>query len=58
LPGTCHHLDPIFSGLRGPSFGIAASTFFTLGVIPVVYYLVYARTPGHGIQAIQSEVEE
>jgi multidrug efflux pump subunit AcrB len=44
-------LDPIFSGLAWSIvFGILASTFFTLGVIPVVYHLVYARVPGHGIR--------
>ena len=37
-------LDPIFSGLAWSIiFGITASTLFTLGVIPVVYYLVYAQ---------------
>ncbi|MCE5229536.1 efflux RND transporter permease subunit [bacterium] len=42
-------LDPIFSGLAWSIiFGVAASTIFTLGVIPVVYYLVYANKPGHG----------
>ena len=35
-------LDPIFSGLAWAiMFGIVASTFFTLLVIPVVYYLLY-----------------
>ncbi|MEN6625540.1 MAG: efflux RND transporter permease subunit [Candidatus Sumerlaeia bacterium] len=43
-------LDPIFSGLAwSVIFGVAASTVFTLGVIPVVYYLVYANKPGHGL---------
>ncbi len=43
-------LDPIFSGLAwSVIFGVAASTIFTLGVIPVVYYLVYANRPGHGL---------
>jgi len=43
-------LDPIFSGLAWAIiFGIAASTLFTLAVIPIVYYLVYERTPGHGV---------
>jgi multidrug efflux pump subunit AcrB len=42
-------LDPIFSGLAWAIiFGIAASTLFTLVVIPVVYYLVYDRRPHHG----------
>ena len=43
-------LDPIFSGLAWSIiFGITASTLFTLGVIPVVYYLVYAHRPGNGL---------
>lgn len=43
-------LDPIFSGLAWAIiFGIAASTLFTLAVIPVVYFLVYGRAPGHGL---------
>ncbi len=43
-------LDPIFSGLAWAIiFGIAASTLFTLAVIPVVYYLVYAAAPGRGL---------
>jgi len=45
-------LDPIFSGLAWAIiFGIAASTIFTLFVIPVLYSLVYAGKPGHGIPA-------
>ncbi len=49
-------LDPIFSGLAWSIiFGIAASTLFTLGVIPVVYNLVYARRPGHGLRAAREE---
>ncbi len=43
-------LDPIFSGLAWAIiFGIAASTLFTLVVIPVVYYLVYDGQPHHGV---------
>ncbi len=43
-------LDPIFSGLAWAIiFGIAASTLFTLAVIPVVYYLVYDHQPNHGL---------
>lgn len=49
-------LDPIFNGLAWAIiFGISASTIFTLGVIPVVYKLVYGgrhRTP------IAKELEE
>jgi multidrug efflux pump subunit AcrB len=43
-------LDPIFSGLAWAIiFGIAASTMFTLFVIPVLYKLVYGNKPGHGL---------
>ncbi|MGB5746810.1 MAG: efflux RND transporter permease subunit [Desulfobacterales bacterium] len=43
-------LDPIFNGLAWAIiFGIAASTLFTLLVIPVIYSLVYADQPGHGL---------
>jgi multidrug efflux pump subunit AcrB len=43
-------LDPIFSGLAWAIiFGIAASTLFTLMVIPVLYNLVYGNKPGHGL---------
>jgi len=43
-------LDPIFSGLAwAVIFGLAASTMFTLFVIPVIYSLVYAARPGHGL---------
>ncbi|UCF93479.1 MAG: efflux RND transporter permease subunit [Desulfobacterales bacterium] len=43
-------LDPIFSGLAWAIiFGIAASTMFTLFVVPVLYKLVYGRQPGHGL---------
>jgi multidrug efflux pump subunit AcrB len=42
--------DPIFSGLAWALiFGLLASTAFTLLVIPVVYYLLYANKPGHGV---------
>ncbi len=35
-------LDPIFSGLAWALiFGIAVSTFFTLIVVPLVYYMAY-----------------
>jgi len=41
-------LDPIFSGLAWAIiFGILASTLFTLVVVPVVYWLLYARSGGH-----------
>jgi len=45
-------LDPIFSGLAWAIiFGLAASTVFTLFVIPVLYSLIYANKPGHGLPA-------
>ncbi|MCP5151084.1 MAG: efflux RND transporter permease subunit [Chromatiales bacterium] len=45
-------LDPIFSGLAWAIiFGVSASTAFTLGVIPVAYWLVYreARSDSEGV---------
>jgi multidrug efflux pump subunit AcrB len=37
-------LDPIFSGLAWALiFGIAVSTFFTLIVVPVVYFMAYGH---------------
>ncbi len=43
-------IDPIFSGLAWALiFGLFASTAFTLFVIPVAYWLIYARRPGHGL---------
>jgi multidrug efflux pump subunit AcrB len=43
-------LDPIFSGLAWSLiFGLLASTIFTLFVIPVTYWLLYAHKPGHGM---------
>ncbi len=43
--------DPIFSGLAWALiFGLLASTLFTVLVVPVAYWLIYARTPGHGAQ--------
>jgi multidrug efflux pump subunit AcrB len=40
-------LDPVFSGLAlAIIFGIVASTFFTLLVVPVVYLLVFDRPDG------------
>ncbi len=50
-------IDPIFSGLAWSLiFGLFASTLFTLFVIPVVYWLLYANKPGHGLP--QSAMEE
>ncbi len=44
-------LDPIFSGLPWALiFGIAISTFFTLIVVPVVYFMAYGHK-GIGEQA-------
>ncbi len=43
-------LDPVFSGLAWALiFGLAVSTAFTLLLVPVVYGLLYARVPGHGL---------
>ena len=37
-------LDPVFSGLAWTLiFGLSASTLFTLLVIPVTYYALYAK---------------
>jgi multidrug efflux pump subunit AcrB len=45
-------LDPVFSGLAWALiFGLVVSTGFTLLVVPVTYYLVYANKPGHGLPA-------
>jgi multidrug efflux pump subunit AcrB len=39
-------LDPIFSGLAWALiFGITVSTFFTLIVVPLVYYMAYGDAP-------------
>jgi multidrug efflux pump subunit AcrB len=43
-------LDPVFSGLAWSLiFGLAVSTAFTLLLVPVIYWLIYAKVPGHGI---------
>jgi hypothetical protein len=48
-------LDPIFSGLGWSIiFGLVASTVFTLFVIPVMYWLVYARRPAAPAKAAES----
>jgi multidrug efflux pump subunit AcrB len=40
-------LDPVFSGLAWSFiFGIFASTLFTLLVVPMIYYLIYADRQG------------
>jgi multidrug efflux pump subunit AcrB len=42
-------LDPIFSGLAWALiFGIAVSTFFTLIVVPVVYFMAYGHKEKEG----------
>jgi multidrug efflux pump subunit AcrB len=52
-------LDPIFSGLAWSLiFGLFASTLFTLFVIPVAYWLLYAHKPGHGLPQSLMEQEE
>lgn len=43
-------MDTVFAGLAWALiFGLAASTLFSLVVIPVAYYLIYANRPGHGL---------
>ncbi|MGE5193585.1 MAG: efflux RND transporter permease subunit, partial [Deltaproteobacteria bacterium] len=52
-------IDPIFSGLAWSLiFGLFASTLFTLFVIPVAYWLLYANTPGHGLPRSSMDQEE
>ena len=52
-------IDPIFSGLAWSLiFGLFASTLFTLFVIPVVYWLLYANKPGHGLPSLGLEPQE
>ncbi|HEB60475.1 MAG TPA: efflux RND transporter permease subunit, partial [Phycisphaeraceae bacterium] len=42
--------DPIFSGLAWALiFGLIAATVFSLFVIPVAYWLIYANTKRHGL---------
>ncbi len=44
-------LDPIFSGLAWSLiFGLLASTFFTMLIVPVVYMLIYSGKSECGIQ--------
>ena len=41
---------PIFAGLAWALiFGLLVSTAFTLVVVPVAYFRVYHRRPGHGL---------
>ena len=52
-------IDPIFSGLAWSLiFGLFASTLFTLFVIPVAYWLLYANKPGHGLPQSAMEQED
>ncbi|MBN1511912.1 MAG: efflux RND transporter permease subunit, partial [Phycisphaerae bacterium] len=49
-------IDPVFSGLAWALiFGLFASTVFTLFVIPVTYWLLYAHKPGHGLPVEEEE---
>ena len=49
-------IDPIFSGLAWALiFGLFASAAFTLLVIPVTYWLLYERVPGHGTAVAAAE---
>jgi len=50
-------LDPIFSGLAWAiMFGIAASTVFTLFVVPVLYSMLYSHKPGHGLRQKEEDL--
>jgi len=52
-------LDPVFSGLAWSLiFGLFASTVFTLFVIPVAYWLIYANKPGHGLSSDREQIVE
>ena len=52
-------LDPIFSGLAWALiFGIAVSTFFTLIVVPMVYFMAYggkSKADAHGKKSLKTE---
>jgi multidrug efflux pump subunit AcrB len=49
-------IDPIFSGLGWSLiFGLVASTVFTLFVIPVCYWLVYAKSPSLHASEVEHE---
>lgn len=51
-------LDPVFSGLAWALiFGLGVSTAFTLFIVPVVYCLIYANHPTHGLP-VPAEEEE
>ncbi len=52
-------LDPVFSGLAWALiFGLLVSTAFTLLLVPVVYWLLYAHKPGHGLPQPQLDDAE
>jgi Cu/Ag efflux pump CusA len=52
-------IAPIFSGLAWSLiFGLFASKLFTLFVIPVAYWLLYANKPGYGMPRSTMEPEE
>jgi len=52
-------LDPVFSGLAWAIiFGIFASTVFSLGVVPVIYNLLYANRAGHGLPDVRQDAED
>ncbi len=43
-------IDTVFGGMAWSLiFGLIVSTAFSLFVIPVTYYLVYAKSPSHGL---------
>jgi multidrug efflux pump subunit AcrB len=49
-------IDPIFSGLAWALiFGLLSSTVFTLFVIPVAYWLLYAGKTGHGVPEAEED---
>ncbi len=52
-------LDPVFSGLAWALiFGLLVSTAFTLVLVPVVYWLIYAHHPRHGLPEREQMAEE
>ena len=49
-------LDPVFSGLAWALiFGLVVSTAFTLILVPVVYWMLYANDPHHGLAAPEDD---
>jgi len=51
-------MDPIFSGLAWSLiFGLFVSTAFTLVLVPVIYYMVYARRPRPAAAEAESEID-